>query len=117
MAKWKLFGRSKSKDEENIKPDEPVEEPNEEPINETEEINDTEQEIEKEPLAEHHETLETGVSTSKKSIIAQPSDQRIWRDVNTIESEIDNLHITRAQKPITEVDKAIDKLISKRKRK
>ena len=34
-----------------------------------------------------------------------------------LEEKVDTLHITQAQKPSTEVDKTVDKLIWKRKRK
>lgn len=117
MAKWKLFGKSKPREEDIIEPEKTIEETLDEPIDDTEEIIETENEIENEPLTEHHETLETGVSTTKQSPTAQPSDQRLWRDVISIEGEIDVLHKTRAHRPISEVDKAVDKLISKRKRK
>jgi hypothetical protein len=117
MAKWKLFGKSKPREEDIIEPVKTTEETLEEPIDETKEIVETENKIENEPLAEHHETLETGVSTTKQSPTTQPSDQRLWRDVNSIEGEIDDLHKTRAHRPISEVDKAVDKLITKRRRK
>jgi hypothetical protein len=117
MAKWKLFGKSKSKEDEVIEPEETIEETGE-TIEETEEIIETEKELEdKQPLAEYHETLQTGVSTSKKGKTTPPSDQRIWRDTSAIEEKVDNLHITKAQKPVTEIDKTVDKLITKRKKK
>ena len=116
MAKWKLFGKPKTKEDEVIEPEETIEE-TEETIDETEEIIEPEPEPEeKQPLDEYHETLETG-SSSKTAKTTQSSDQRVWRDVNAIEEKIDNLHKTRAQKPVTELDKKVDKLISKRKRK
>ena len=106
MAKWKLFGKSK-KDEE-IKPKETFKE-------ETQVV--IEDESGDKPLTEYSETLET-VSTSKKKSVKknpQPSYQRIWRDVGSIEEKVDNLHITIAQKPVTELDKRVDKLIGKKK--
>jgi hypothetical protein len=103
MAKWKLFGKSKKEGE--IKPKDSFKE-------------ETQVVIEKEsgdkPLAEYSETLET-VSTSKKKSVKKyptPSDQRIWRDVNSIEDKVDNLHITRAQKPVTELERKVDTLVS-----
>ena len=115
---WKLFGKSKSKKEENPEPDEPVEELNDD-IEIESDIEDIEQEEETEegPLAEYSETLETGVSTSKKPKSKAPNDQRIWRDVSSIEEKVDNLHISRAEKPVTELDKTVDKLILKKKKK
>jgi len=106
MAKWKLFGKSKKDGE--IKPDETFKE-------ETQVV--IEDESGDKPLAEYSETLET-VSTSKKKSVKKnppPPDQRIWRDVGSIEEKVDNLHITRAQKPVTELDKRVDKLIDKKK--
>jgi hypothetical protein len=106
MAKWKLFGKSKKNEE--TKTEETVKE-------ETQFV--IEDESGDKPLAEYNETLET-VSTSKKKTVKKtqsPSDQRIWRDVNSIEEKVDNLHISRAQKPVTELDKRVDKLIDKKK--
>jgi hypothetical protein len=108
MTKWKLFGKLK-KDIEKKPEAATIEEPQvviqEEP--------------EDKPLAEYSETLES-ISTSKQKSVKKsspPSDQRIWRDVDLIEDKIDNLHITRAQKPVTELDKKVDKLISNVKTK
>jgi len=97
MSRWKLFGRSKLK----------------------EEITDVEmdQELEDQPLAEYHETLQTDVFTSKKGKTSAPSDQRIWRDVNSIEERIDNLHKINAQKPASEVEKTVDRLLEKKRKK
>ena len=121
MAKWKLFDKSKSKEDGEMEPEKPVEEKVDEPeetIEDTEEGIDSEEELEDDgPLDEYHETLETDVPSSKKSGTTQSSDQRIWRDVRGIEEKVDKLHITRAQKPVTELDKTVDKLISKRKKK
>jgi hypothetical protein len=112
MVKWKLFSKSKLKNDEIIEIEETTKEP-EEKIEKSEEIIETEKVLEdKKPLAEYHETLETGVSNSKKLKTAPPSDQRIWRDVDLIENKIDSLHITRAQKPVTEIDKKVDKIVS-----
>lgn len=113
MSRWRLFGRSKSKEDEIVEPEEIIEEETEE----IEEEIEIEKEPEEEPLFEYQETLQTGVSTSKKTKTTAPSDQRIWRDVNTIEEKIDTLHITKAKKPVTELDKTVDKLITKRKKK
>jgi len=113
MSRWRLFGKSKSKEDEIAKPEEITEEETEE----IEEEIEIEKEPEEEPLVEYHETLQTGVSTSKKTKTTAPSDQRIWRDVNNIEEKIDNLHIAKAKKPVTELDKTVDKLIDKQKKK
>jgi hypothetical protein len=116
MARWKLFSRSKSKDEEILESEEKIEEEiMKEEKKDDEEIEEdikTEPKIEDEPLAEYHETLQTGVSSSKKAKTAAPSDQRIWRDVEGIEDKIDQLYITKKKKPITELDKKVDRIIS-----
>jgi hypothetical protein len=124
MAKWKLFGKSKSKEDEIKKPEETTEEPEEIPeepeetIEDTEEITEEEKELDDDqPLDEYSETLESDVPSSKKAETAKSSDQRVWRDVRSIEEKVDNLHITRAQKPDNELDKTVDKLISKKKKK
>ncbi len=70
------------------------------------------------PLAEYNETLYTDTKSSKKTNSDDSStEQRYWRDVDSIEKKVDKLHITRAQKPATAVDKTVDKLIEKRKKK
>jgi hypothetical protein len=111
MSRWKIFGRSKSKEDEITEPEEIIKEEEK-----TEENIETTQEPEEQPLAGYNETLYTGGSTSKKGTTAS-SDQRIWRDIDAIEEKVDNLHITRAQKPVTELDKTVDKLILKSKKK
>jgi hypothetical protein len=114
MARWKLFSKSKPK-EEITEPEETVSED----LVEVEIV--PEQEPEKEPLVEYHETLKSGVTTSEKSKSKKDrkkqTDQRIWRDVNSIEEKVDNLHITRAKEPVSEIDKTVDKIISKGKKK
>jgi len=97
MSRWKLFGRLKPK----------------------EEITDVvmDQELIDQPLAEYHETLHTEVFTSKKGQTSASSDQRIWRDVNSIEDRIDNLHKINAQKPTSEVEKTVDRILEKKKKK
>ena len=106
MAKWKLFGKSKK--DGKTKPEETVKEETQVVI--IDESGDK-------PLAEYSERLETASTSKKKSVKKKPSpsDQRIWRDVNSIEEKVDNLHISRAQKPVTELDKRVDKLITKKK--
>ena len=111
MAKWRLFGKSKAKEEEKPETQEIKEETVEEPIETTSEPEDK-------PIAEYHETLHTGSTSKKQTTTSKPtSDQRIWRDVDSIENNVDKLHIKKAQKPVTEVDKTVDKLIAKRKKK
>lgn len=70
------------------------------------------------PLAEYKETLYTNTKSSKKTNSTSSSKNNIsWRDVNSIENKIDKLHTTKAQKPKTEIDKTVDKVITKGKKK
>ncbi len=124
MAKWKLFSKSKIKDdgisESNQNEKGPIEkkEETEEKIVETEVILEEETKIkDDQPFAEYSETLETGVPTSKKGKSTRPTKQRLWRDFDLIEEKIDTLHIAKAQKPITEIDKKVDTIVSKVKLK
>lgn len=124
MAKWKLFSKSKIKDdkisESNESEKEPIEkkDESENKIVETDVISEEESKIkDDQPLAEYSETLETGVPTSKKGKSTKSTKQRLWRDFDLIEEKIDNLHISRAQKPITTIDKKVDGIISKVKLK
>jgi hypothetical protein len=106
MPKWKLFGKSKEKEEETQKPEEKKEE--QEEIIETEVIHEDD-----EPLVEYHETLESDEYIAEKEKSSKSSPQRIWRDVDSIEKNVDSLHIRKATKPHTEVEKTVDKLIDK----
>ena len=104
MARWKLFSKTK---EDKISESEEVAQ------EETEEL--IEEESEDKPLAEYSETLLSGKVTVKKGSLKHsgtPPDQRIWRDVDSIENKVDTLHITRAQKPVTEIDKRVDMIIT-----
>jgi len=110
MVRWKLFGRAKKEDSNH----------NEEENTEISiESSDEEKETGEEPIAEYRETLETGTTKSKTTAVktTTPSEQRIWRDVDSIEENIDNLHIQKAKKPVTELDKKVDGIIEKRKKK
>ena len=111
MLKWKLFG--KSKDSEKIK-SENEEKKKDKCTDMTCENIGTDEENEQKPLAEYHETLQTGKPRLKKYEITKDpyeSDQRIWRDVSLIEEKVDDLHKIRAEKPITEIDKKVDSII------
>lgn len=110
MTRWKLFGRTKKEDP--IQKEEGNTKISIEPSLE-------EKEIEDKPIAEYRETLETGTKASKTTTVktTSPSEQRIWRDVDAIEENVDNINIKKAKKPITDVDKKVDGIIEKRKKK
>jgi len=102
MSRWKIFGKPKEEKEP-----ETTQEP-EEVVNEPED----------KPIAEYRETLETGKATSKTSIgSGTTADQRLWRDVDTIEDDIDTLGTKKSEKPISNLDEKVDKLIEKNKSK
>ena len=101
MSKWKVFNKDKQKEEEVVV--EPKESTSIEP--------DTEEQKE----IKYSSTLHTSSSKAKKTAKSYP-DQRIWRNVDAIEENIDKLHITHAQKPVTELDKTVDRLLEKKKK-
>jgi hypothetical protein len=107
MTKWKLFGRSKSK---------------EEPECEETVVSKSRQKSKKPVLAEYNEKLYSEGSAPKKHSVAQTKsiemdDQRIWRDVKSIEKNVDNIDKEDTQKPAQELDQAVDRILFKRKRK
>lgn len=104
MSKWKIFDKNKQKKDETLEPEEPE---TKEPI---------EDKTEEQNVVTYSETLHTAGSSSKKKANTK-SNQRTWRDVGAIEEKVDNLHITRAQRPVTQLDKTVDRLIDKRKKK
>jgi len=103
MPKWKLFARLKAKEEKTVEPEVTI----------GEEIIETEVIQEDQPLAEHHETLESDEKVTTKVKEKTPSRQSVWRDVGSIEKNIDSLHIEKATKPQTDVEKTVDSLIEK----
>lgn len=110
MSRWKLFGKPKEEEMPDIQ--------NTIEDEKTDEDFETIQKLEDKPLVEYNETLYSSGYTPKKTKSSKKgktvsSDQRIWRDVDAIEDRIDTLHITRAQKPVTELDRRVDKLVSK----
>ena len=123
MTRWKLFGRAKKEDSNQNEKENtetligPSDE--EEKTEISIESSDEEKEAVSEPIAEYHETLQTGTTTSKTTTVktTTPSEQRIWRDVDAIEENIDNIHMQKAKKPVTELDKKVDGIIEKRKKK
>ncbi len=72
-----------------------------------------ENETQDKPLAEYHETVEA--STDEE--IKEMKSKKKWRNVESIEKKVDTLHIVSAGKTGSEVDKTVDKLIKKNKKK
>lgn len=106
MGKWNIFGKAKK------------EETTQETTREATKEASCEEQTEG-PLAEYRETLHTNkkTSNSKTKDTSSDVDQRVWRNVDSIEKDVDTLHIRKAQRPVTEVDKKVDKLIEKTKEK
>ncbi len=114
MAKWRLFSKTKIKEDEKTKPQEKTKD---EKIIEVQETDNGEQNLEEEEviLAEYKETLYTSshaATRGKKQVL---SDQRIWRDMGSIEKNIDTLEVKKVVKPVAELDKKVDKIISRTK--
>jgi len=63
------------------------------------------------PIAEYKEVI----NTSTKKLSKTQLEQVVWRDVEKIEKEVDTLHIKRAKKPTTEIDRKINHLVNKKK--
>jgi len=72
-----------------------------------------EDKTENKPLAEYRETIESSTEEEIKAI----KSQKKWRDVESIEKKVDTLHIIRVGKTGSEVDKTVDRLIKKNKKK
>ena len=125
MSKWKIFNKSGYEEESSIEAVEIEKEESTEIIHiETEENFD--QDDEDKPLAQYNETLRS--SKKPRKVVDEddtmgyidtesPSDQRFWRNINTIEDDIDNLHKINAQKPKDNMEKTVDELIQKNKKK
>ena len=122
MAKWKLFSKNKNEDnKETTKKEEVVEIEIE--SEETEEENKVIQEECEEPeeaktLAEYKETIyssEENINETEEKNRA--SDQHIWRNVDKIEENIDNLHLKKTSAEIDNLDKKVDGIIEKTKKK
>lgn len=120
MGRWRLKGRSKKDKKAEFK--EPVQKPPEENISTEEKTEESvelevrsekavepEEKIEDEPLAEYSEALFTADSKSKTK---DESNYGVWRNVEDIEDKVDELHITQARKPVSEIDKKIDRIVA-----
>ena len=123
MAKWKLFGKSKSKKEENINEVEI-------PVQESEEISqqesETNEETEELPVTDYHETLYSNGHAPKKSTIPPKTSEkswkrRSWESPHAIEKNIDDIgkkkiDYTEKSSESLDINKKVDRLLSKKKR-
>ena len=124
MAKWKLFNRSKGKEEA------PTEvEITTEHIGESEEkpkIPETREESEEVPIKEYNETLYSKGSVQKKPATTlqekkQPLKRTSWENAKTIEQNIDTMGRKQTEQPRTQTqtsndtDKKVDCILLKKK--
>jgi len=76
----------------------------------------------KEPLAEYYETLQTGKTSirNESSLIRKEnisSEQRIWRDVQAIEENIDGIKIEDIKTPTSDLNSKVDRLLERKQLK
>jgi len=126
LARWKLFGKSKSKKEENNKEIEIMVQENKEVLQpEPETIDETSEETEELPVTEYHETLYSNGHAPKKSTTPPQTDekpwkQKSWESAHTIEKNVDDIgkkkiDYTEKTSESQDVDKKVDRLLSKKK--
>ena len=118
MGKWRLFRRTKPKDEgsDYQYQDETKSDFEEQEDSVSEQISEENEGT----YVEYKETLYSegsAPSRASDSTNVGDSNQRIWRDVSTIEKNIDNLKIRRSREPESDLDKTVDKVLSKIKKK
>jgi hypothetical protein len=116
MTRWKLFNKSKIKEEEKTKPQETVKE-DAAPEPETQSSEEQNLKEEEEILVEYKETLYTSSQAAKKVKSHAISDQRIWRDMESIEKNIDTMDVKKVVKPVEKLEEKVDNIISRRKEK
>jgi hypothetical protein len=116
MSRWKLFSKSKSKEEEKTKPQEAI---NEEKTQDIEIESSKQQNLkeEEEILAVYKETLYTGSKSAIKRSKQALTDQRIWRDMHSIERNIDTMEVKKVVKPVERLEERVDNIILRRKGK
>ncbi len=123
MAKWKLFNRSKGKEEA------PTEvEMTSEPIGESEEkpkIPETREESEEMPIKEYNETLYSKDSVHKQPATTlpekkQPLKRISWESPGTIEHNVDSMERKQTKRSGTrtqtsnDTNKKVDRILSKK---
>jgi len=114
MPRWKLFSKLKTKEEEKPKPQETIEDENtsESKIDKSKEQNLREEE---EILAQYTETLYSGSQSAVKGKKQILTDQRIWRDMKSIERNIDTMEVKKVVKPVERLEQKVDTIISRRR--
>ena len=129
MSRWKIFGKTKQKEEPQPSHDGiPQEQPRITPPPSFEEVKEPVQETEQpkeQPITEHHETLYTkGDEPKQEKKAAQPREtpwrRTSWENPETIEKNIDTLEKNPkkdSQKSYDSLDieEKVDRLIAKKK--
>ncbi len=120
LAKWKLFGKSKSKEEESRKEiDIPIQETEETLQTEQKIIAETDEETEESPIVEYHETLYSKEHVPKKGEMPSKTSsdswkRRTWENVDTIEKNIDVMskkEVITKSSTTKDMEKKVDSLI------
>jgi hypothetical protein len=110
MGRWRFLNKSKKDKKAEFK--ESAQKPSEDDIpteGKTEESVEPAEKTLDEPLAEYSEALYTADTKSKTN---KESNYGVWRNIGEIENKVDDLHITRARKPDSEMDKKIDRIVA-----
>lgn len=132
MGLFDIFSKSESKKQHEEKKDdnlivsdfvelesqETCEEKKSEEIFENKEKTCNETQTDDETLTSYHDSLETQKPVKKQKNIATREsykDQNIWRDVESIEEKVDNLHVDRAVRKRSDLDKKVDGILKRKK--
>ena len=117
MIKLKVLGKLKSKKRE------PVHKSEESPQAKSKETvqSETEQDPKESTLAEYHETLYSESVTSEKDTLHQRensvlSEQRIWRDVQAIEENVDSISKHPSKEYGAELGKRVDRVLANKEK-
>ncbi|MEF8879768.1 MAG: hypothetical protein V5A64_05190 [Candidatus Thermoplasmatota archaeon] len=111
MSFWNRFSKSKSKDQPE-ESEETLEVIEAELISEENEQETEKPEKKEETVTKYHETFDTDEMKKKKS--SKDFDPRTWRNVETIEEKVDNLHVEQAIKKRSDVERKVDDLLEKK---
>lgn len=129
MGLFDIFSKSESKKQDEEKKDDNLivsdfvklesqendEEKKSEEIFENKQKNPSE--TDDETLTSYHDSLETQKPVKQKKHATRESykDQNIWRDVESIEEKVDNLHVDRAVRKRSDLDKKVDGILKRKK--
>jgi len=121
MVKFNIFGKSKKLEPQTYEESSQTDFKNNSEIQSDENLL-FEKETPNQNITDYHETLQTKKPGSRKNssydgyVVSSP-DQRYWRDVRAIEKNIDTIHINKSDKPTSELEKKVDRIIKKKQKK